>query len=955
MAMLQMILRKMLNNRWLVGSLLLGLVVAVGLVSSIPAFTNGVLQRLFVKEMEAYQKTVNNFPGGLLVSINQDIGAQNGAAVLAHLTSLMEKEIIPALDVPLHDQVTVQRTIPFRAVLQGQKTDSPETAILYSFTNLESHITLIDGHFPSAAPADGVIEALVTEKGMQERKMVLGKIYEITSDVEDAAAMRIKPVGVFKEKEGNDPYWFAQMTEYSKGFILHEDLFRQMFLEENNLVIAIRYYLAMQYQSFQFKDKDRLTSVVPEIEENLLQFGMKKSDLSLQFPVSSIIKKFEEQNQYFRNIIWSLYVPIFIMLAIYLVMVSGLIVERQRTEIAVLGSRGAGRRQIFGIYFVEIMILGLLALLIGPFIGIQLSKILGVTNGFLQFVDRTGMEVQMTGEVVTYAVWTVLGCMSLLLVSIFFATRQNIVTQKQSASRITGQAMWHRLFLDVLLLLLSWYGWYSYQNMIENAEKTAENAVAMSVDALLFFIPVLFALGFGLFCLRIYPWFLHGVYLLGRKIWPISVHTTLVQVGRSSRQYQFLMIFVTITVATGMFSASTARTINQNAQEQIFYYNGADVRLMVNWTNDEPIVFLHRNPLAQEGPASPDPPKPPIQYEEPDFRPFQQLPGVEHATRVFVHQMAEASDWRQSVKEVTLMGIDPKDFGQSIWWRQGLLPHHIHDYLNLLGKEPRALLISRTLADKLKVKEGDTLMVGWKNIRPVEMIVYAIVDYWPGWSPVGKSSTYSSKQTEKYLMVANLPYVQSKLHMEPYQVWLKLEPEASTEALYEGLKQNDTMPTFLSNARQQLIETKNSAFYLGVNGSLTLGFLLSMLITFIGYVLYWVLTLGARKLQYGVFRAMGMSFGSLVRIIAWEQLLTFGVAFAMGMAAGKLANLLFLPALTLYMHAEKQVPPFSIATSVQDEWLIYSFVAMTLVVGIGIVGAILSRMQIHQAVKLGED
>lgn len=955
--MLQMILRKMLNNRWLVGSLLLGLVVAVGLMSSIPAFTNGVLQRLFVKDMEEYQRVVKNFPGGLLVSINQDIGAQNGAKVLAHLTNTLQNDVIPSLSAPLLDQVTVMRSIPFKAILLDQKEESPETGILYSMSNLDQHITMIDGRLPAAEPVDGIYEALVTEKGMMDRKMVLGHLYELTASSAEDATFRVKPVGVFKEKEGNDPYWFAKSSEYNKGFILNEDLFRKTILEEKNLVTAIRYYAAFQYQAFQFTDKEKLVSVVPDLEVNLMQFGLKKSDLSFQFPVGSITTKYDEQNQHFRTILWSMYVPIFVMLIIYLVMVSGLIIERQRTEIAVLGSRGAGRAQIFGIYFVEILILGLLALLIGPYVGIQLSKILGISNGFLEFVDRTGIQVKMNGEVLAYAVWTVLACMFLLLISIFFATRQNIVTHKQNAARMTGQAMWHRLFLDVLLLLIAAYGWYSYQNILENVEKTTEGSMVMSVDVLLFFVPVLFSLGFGLFCLRIYPLFLRGIYWLGRRIWPISVHTTLVQVGRASRQYQFLMVFVTITVAVGMFSASTARTINLNAEEQVFYQNGTDVRLMVNWASDKPFVFIHRNPNMQfEGAKiAPEPVRPPIQYEEPDFEQFQRLPGVEHATRVFIHDMAEISEGQKSVREVRLMGIDPKEFAQTIWWKQELLPHHINDYLNVLGKKPNAVLISRTLANKMNVKEGDTVMVGWKRIRPVEMIVYAIVDYWPGWSPVGPRSSSSSAMEEKYLMVANLPFIHTKLHLEPYQVWLNLQPGATSEALYNGLVQNDAKPIFISNARQQLIEIKNSAFYLGVNGSLTLGFLLSMLITFIGYVMYWVLTLGARKLQYGVFRAMGMSFGSLLRIIAWEQFFTFGVAFAMGMAAGKLANMLFLPALSLYLHAEKQVPPFTITSAAEDEWMIYSFVAITLVVGIGIVGAILSRMQIHQAVKLGED
>ncbi|HZG80767.1 MAG TPA: ABC transporter permease, partial [Brevibacillus sp.] len=317
--MLQMILRKMLNNRWLVGSLLLGLVVAVGLMSSIPAFTNGVLQRLFVKDMEEYQRVVKNFPGGLLVSINQDIGAQNGATVLAHLTNTLQNDVIPSLSAPLLDQVTVLRSIPFKAVLLDQKEGSPETGILYSMSNLDQHITLIDGRLPAAEPVDGIYEALVTEKGMMDRKMVLGHLYELTTSSAEDATFRVKPVGVFKEKEGNDPYWFAKSTEYNKGFILNEDLFRKTILEEKNLVTAIRYYAAFQYQDFQFTDKEKLVSVVPDLEANLMQFGLKKSDLSFQFPVSSITAKYDEQNQHFRTILWSMYVPIFVMLIIYLV------------------------------------------------------------------------------------------------------------------------------------------------------------------------------------------------------------------------------------------------------------------------------------------------------------------------------------------------------------------------------------------------------------------------------------------------------------------------------------------------------------------------------------------------------------------------------------------------------------------------------------------------------------
>ncbi|NRQ52737.1 ABC transporter permease [Brevibacillus sp. HD1.4A] len=960
MAMVQMILRKMINNRWLVGSLLIGLIVAVGLVSSIPAFTSGVLQRLLTKELEEYQNKVKHFPGGLLVSVNLNKPVENSAALFDNMAVHLQNEVIAPLGVPVLEHVTVLRTVPFDAVpsrLQGTKAASPDSTPLYSLSELEKHTTLVDGRMPAATQVDGVLEALVTEKALRDRKMVLGSLYELTTDKVKGLTVRVKPVGVFKEKEGNDPYWFVTASEYEKGFILDEQLLRSAFLQEKNLVIFAQMYVAMQYQSFRIPDTEQLLSVVAGMEAYLKQQGLKGAEYGIQFPAGSIAKKYEEQANQFKLILWSLYIPIFLMLGLYLVMVSGLIVERQRTEIAVLGSRGASRLQIFFIYLMEIGILGLCAFLLGPFVGVQLSKILGISNGFLEFVDRKGLEIAVNSEVFAYAAWTVLACIGLLLLSVLFATRQNIVTHKQSLARMSGSAVWHRLFLDVLLLAISWYGWYSHRLAVENAAKVTEGASDISVDFLLFFVPVLFSLGFGLLCLRLYPWLLRLLSWAGRSVFPLSLHTTLVQVGRSPRQYHFLMLFVTITVAVGMYSASTARTINQNAEERIRYGTGADIRLKTEWESDKPpVMVFRRGNNAEEGEsAEKEPVAPPVQYIEPDFQVFTSLPEVEHAAKVYVNGLAEAAFQGDPVSDVTLMGIDPKEFGQTAWIKPGLLPHHFHEYLNLLAKEPRALLLSRSLADKLHVVEGQTILMGWGNSRRVEMVVYAIVDYWPGWSPAPVKSTYTSKMQEQYLAVANLPFVQDKIRLEPYEVWIKMKAGASSESLYKSLAQGGVKLAMLDNARQQLITVKNNAFYLGLNGSLTLGFLLSMLVTFIGYVMYWVLTLGARKLQYGVFRAMGMPFRQLLSILAWEQLLTFGFAFAIGMAAGKLSNILFLPALRLYLHADKQVPPFTVVSMPQDEQVIYTFIAVTLAIGIGIVGFLLSRMQIHQAVKLGED
>ena len=80
-----------------------------------------------------------------------------------------------------------------------------------------------------------------------------------------------------------------------------------------------------------------------------------------------------------------------VMLAFYLFMVSQLNVDRERNEIAVFKSRGASSWQIFGMYAAESGILGIVTLVVAPFIGLVLCQFLGVSNGFLEFVNRTGI------------------------------------------------------------------------------------------------------------------------------------------------------------------------------------------------------------------------------------------------------------------------------------------------------------------------------------------------------------------------------------------------------------------------------------------------------------------------------------------------------------------------------------------------------------------------------------
>ena len=61
--MFTLLLRKMRNTKWMVFCLLTGFIMASAMMSTIPIYMNASLQRMLVKDMEAFQEEYMIYPG----------------------------------------------------------------------------------------------------------------------------------------------------------------------------------------------------------------------------------------------------------------------------------------------------------------------------------------------------------------------------------------------------------------------------------------------------------------------------------------------------------------------------------------------------------------------------------------------------------------------------------------------------------------------------------------------------------------------------------------------------------------------------------------------------------------------------------------------------------------------------------------------------------------------------
>jgi putative ABC transport system permease protein len=178
---------------------------------------------------------------------------------------------------------------------------------------------------------------------------------------------------------------------------------------------------------------------------------------------------------------------------------------------------------------------------------------------------------------------------------------------------------------------------------------------------------------------------------------------------------------------------------------------------------------------------------------------------------------------------------------------------------------------------------------------------------------------------------------------------------ATSEALYESIEKARLPIEQVKDSSQMLIAEKTDPSLQGMNGALTLSFVIIMLMTIIGFLIYWILSIRSRTLQFGILRAMGISFKEIIGILGYEQILVSGVSIACAFIIGGVVSDLFVPLFQFMYAVDDQIPPFRVAAMQADYIKMYVIIALMLIGGFAILGALIRKININKALKLGED
>lgn len=941
--MIRFIKQKLIHKKWMVVCLLIGNILLAAIASSNPMYQEAALEKTLKSKYSKFIEETNTSPGVLefRASMSEGKGQEaeykrmlDIAARSADELGVEQKFLINTSGVSKVRGNFVQS--------RGNKLATKSMRIA-AMTDLADHVNILAGEaYGNERLENGMIPVILSQRAMSKLDVVLGDEIEFVKLKNgDGSNMKIKVVGVFDAKDYEDPFWVKSPNEYYVEVFMDPELFQSTFidLENQRFNVSTDISLVFDYENVRPSQVDGIVERTEKLREtsNTGRFSAVDEPQYL-----AVFREYQTAAKKVTTTLLILQIPVLSLLLAFIFMISRQMLDLEQNEIALLKSRGSSKMQILLIYFLQSLILSVASCVVGVPLGYFMTKALGSTNGFLEFIQRKALHVRMGSGVLVYTLGAIIISVAFMVLPVIRDANVTIVNVKHKKNR-SAKSIFSRVYLDVIMLVVSLYGLYSFTARREELMKSMLEGD--SIDPFLFICSSLFIISASLVGLRLQPLMIKLVYYIGRKHWKPAFFASFLQIIRTRKKQGFMMVFLMFTVSLGIFNATVARTILSNSEKGIRYSTGADLVLQQPWEDNSLLLSYY--------------PDLELTYIEPDFGVYESMEGVTAAAKVYKNSEIVTSYAKKagdSNVKTTLMAIDTKSFGKTVSdFQADLLPVHLNRYLNAIARRSDAVLLSSNYHTQYGMKIGDPIT--YTNDEGVEAkgVVFGFVDYFPGY--VAQTHSLNEEETlvttDNYLIVANLAQVQQDFNLRPYQVWLKTD--GSSRFIYDYAKENNITYTTFEDVSAKLVEVRNDALFQGTNGILTMSFIVILILCCTGFLIYWILSIRQRELLFGVFRAMGMTRREVIQMLINEQIFSSGVSIVIGTVIGLLASKMFVPLVQIFYASTDQAIPLEVVNRPLDMIRLFSIIGIVIVVCMVVLGKLISKINISQALKLGED
>ncbi len=949
--MIRFIRHKIQNKKWLNSCLLIGVALLSAFLCIYPMFREGSLNRLLQTLFTDYIEEKAEYPTVIARSDNLDTKEYKTIKDILDKMDEYEKNWCSYLIVPA---LTRQQVVTiFGGNAEATFGDKTKQITLGYIPNLYEHTKLVYGtkaeeaaqsenELVKKALKEGAYPCVLSQYVMDKYRLVIGETlsfrFHTYSEEEET---KFVVTGFIEEKESTDLFWHNRLKSYDKMVWITENDFNQILAGDNSDTVSYDEVVLLDYTKIRHDNAKDVDYYIKEFKER---------DSAFTTNFASTLSMYGENEKTVNVILFTFELPIIALLLLFLYMISGQILEMETTEIAMLKSRGVSRKKIVLLYILQSAIISGFGMLIGLPLGYTLCKLGAGTNGFLVFTIKDVAIYQATLQMLPFSLLAFVLAVLFMTIPVIKISTLTITERKSRKIETKEKPAWEKYFIDLLLLVVSGYLLFNYYK--QSNTMAAQIIAGESVDPVMFLDSSLFILSCGLVCLRLIHYLVRLIYHIGRKKWKPASYVSFLQIMRSVKKQGFIAVFLVMTISIGVFNANLARTINENMEQRISYQVGADVVTQEKWS------LRTKSGLEQVDTL--------WAYVEPDPAKYNILKdiGVEQATKVITDNNIDITISDKVEKGNTLMAINTKEFGETARLKDGVNDKHWFNYLNELAKDPEGVIISSNLARKYNLKVGDIIyytryspVIAKKELARVGARVCGIVDAFPGYVSTDYVTLDNGEieEREHYLLVANYATVVDTYTITPYSMWMRLSDGVSDTEVISKMEESGIEFAYTKGIRQQIQNQRDSALLQITNGMFSVGFIISLLICGVGFLIYWILTIRKRELIYGIYRAMGMSMREIVGMLIIEQIFSSLLAAIVGFFVGNLTTFLFTKLIAIAYLPRK----FNFATQIyilpQDSIKMVTIVALVFIVCFVVIRRIVKNMNITKGLKMGED
>ena len=574
--------------------------------------------------------------------------------------------------------------------------DNARAYFLFS-SDLNEHAGLIDGgRIPDNSNnqldqnSTLVIEALISEEAAWESGIEIGDTLSVVpfwSDELDRANVVV--TGVLRKLNSDTNFWYLNELVFSANtgdsfrtvpFYVSEDTYFQV-LGKSFANMDTNYGWMFDVQ------KDLISA--DKAQDGIRSIELLESAVRAQLPnyrqftsLDELLVDYEKRLFFSKLPMFVLLVLVAVVVLYYIVTLSGLLIERQKGEIALLRSRGAGFWHLISIFTVEGLTISGLSIVLGPLMAAGAIKLAGSTPIFAELLGGTGLDVKLSGA--AYALGAVGGVFSFcaLMIPAIQASRISVTAYRRESARPSGLPFFQKYYIDVLLLILLVV---LFRQLTEQGSLFASQAFGKTTaNYLLLAVPAITLLGFALVLLRLFPVALNLASRVLSKVLPVGPTLGLWQMARNPAYYARLSLLLILTAGLGIFAASFGGTLDRSFKERVLYSTGSEIRI---------------DGISMDVPGS----------TRPMQSSYEQIDGVSAASSVYRGWAYDYTDLTSD--KIQILAINPSNFGDVGWFRDDFLSKNKTDVL--------ASLESDQITEGIPIPENArTLAIMAKSSRP---------------------------------------------------------------------------------------------------------------------------------------------------------------------------------------------------------------------------------------------